>query len=272
MKENKNEEKNTYRIGVVPTNDGVIYKSSLWEVELTTNKLGVMACLVNFRDLMESFEELFFPGNYPEGVKPVENWVLNLVTVILAAIGLILLNPGLIAAAIVFRFLSLREMCTIAKMFFETKFGRKKAEGRFRKAAYTVLQAYDELGRIPEYEEIEKKKGYDKSEFNRMISISFLTIPFFIIISISQYVGMITYMILYALTIVWVLIVNKKRHIITNLQWLITNKPTEVEKKCALEGLKIAVQLCDAGKKARELMKDGRIVVGFDISDSNFLK
>lgn len=271
MKENKNEEKNTYRIGVVPTNDGVIYKSSLWEVELTTNKLGVMACLVNFRDLMESFEELFFPGNYPEGVKPVENWVLNLVTVILAAIGLILLNPGLIAAAIVFRFLSLREMCTIAKMFFETKFGRKKAEGRFRKAAYTVLQAYDELGRIPEYEEIEKKKGYDKSEFNRMLSISFLTIPFFIIISISRYIG-IAYFILYAFALIWILIVNKKRHIITYFQWLITNKPTEVEKNCALEGLKIAVQLCDAGKKARELMKDGRIVVGFDISDSNFLK
>lgn len=266
-----NEEKNTYRIGVVPTNYGVIYKTSLWEVELTTNKLGVMACSVNLRNLMESFEELLNPSYSPEGVKPVENWVLNLVTVIFVAIGLIFLNPGLIASAIVFRFLSLREICTIAKIINETKFGRKKAEGRFREAAYTVLQAYDELGRIPEYEEIEKRKGYDNSEFNRMLSISFLTIPFFIVLSVSRYIG-IAYFILYAFALIWILIVNKKRHIITYFQWLITNKPTEVEKKCALEGLKIAVQLCDAGKKARELMKDGRIVVGFDISDSNFLK
>lgn len=245
MKQNNYEKRHTHRIGVTPTNTGIKLTDGLWEVETTTTKLGSIVYSAEQKNIFDDLEEISKRDYIPEKIKKCSNKTANLVMILIMAISIPFLNFGLFAAAILMRVSILKNLLSILNECFQVKFGKRKSVGRFRKAAYVVLQRYNELGRLPKYEEIQNNSIYDKCEVNNTFRQIFGVIPTIIVISVAWNWRLYYVPLLFIALGLELIILKSKRNITKYCQVLITNKPKEMELRCAIEGLSIILQLCE---------------------------
>lgn len=226
-------------ISAISKEDGMIFYSSFVEVETTTSEDRTVKVEVRPRHPLEMFFGMVSTKLADSiNIREVKTFEVNLVTCVLLLLSILGKNPGAVVAVILLRFTMLRNLLNVVCMSFQMKLGKSKSLGRYHAAEHMAVNAYNDLGRAPTLEEVRTYSRFDENcgsmrEFRKIISV----LPQIVVLCFCTRIYGIAYIICVIVAsaiAVWGMDAKVKKY----LQILITNKPTDIELKNAVEGIK----------------------------------
>lgn len=217
--------------------DGIVFYSSgipLIMVKSTVNEKGEIRTRV-IDQITEREEDL----KEQEGNKRKNMLIKAYLTdlIILTIMILLKVDTRLFTGMVTFSIVGTHYLCPVLYNIYNIKY-KYKSLGRFHSAEHMVINAYTNLGRIPTWEELKKSSrfsnhcGSNKAN-GLIITVTFLSFagPFLIKMGVVKYLIIMTLIPIIIAVLSYVGAINI-------LQVFVTNKPTDIELRVALEGLK----------------------------------
>ena len=167
-------------------------------------------------------------------------YVINLVLLIISLeIFIYTKNYWIIFAILYFIVFSSKYLYQFILFAIGIKFGKAKILGRFHAAEHMVVEAYNNLKRVPTISEIKEYSRFSKycgsmTLIKNALLFTIITLEMIIFWGTNSNI---TYCIVLCITLL-VYIFNHHFGFFKYLQIFLTNKPTEVELQVALEGIK----------------------------------
>lgn len=216
--------------------NGIIFCSSsipLIMVKSTINEKGEIRTRV-IDQITEREEEL----KEQEGNKRKNMLIKAYLTdlIILTIMILLKVDTRLFTGMVTFSIVGTHYLCPVLYNIYNIKY-KYKSLGRFHSAEHMVINAYNKLDRIPSLQELKKSSRFSNncgSNKTNSIIIMFAFISFAGPFLIKM--GVIKYLIIMMLIPI-IIAVLSSAGAINILQVFVTNKPTDIELRVALEGL-----------------------------------
>lgn len=216
--------------------NGIIFCSSsipLIMVKSTINEKGEIRTRV-IDQITEREEDL----NEQEGNKRKNMLIKAYLTdlIILTIMILLKVDTRLFTGMVTFSIVGTHYLCPVLYNIYNIKY-KYKSLGRFHSAEHMVINAYNKLDRIPSLQELKKSSRFSNncgSNKTNSIIIMFAFISFAGPFLIKM--GVIKYLIIMMLIPIIIAVLSSVGAI-NILQVFVTNKPTDIELRVALEGL-----------------------------------
>ncbi len=219
--------------------DGIVFYSSsipLIMVKSTINEKGEIRTRV-IDEITEREEQIKEQRNSERKRKNMLIKAYLTEMIILSIMIFLQVDTRLYSGIVIFSIVGTHYLCPVLYNIYNIKY-KCKSLGRFHSAEHMVINAYTNLGRIPTWEELKKSSRFSNhcgsNKANELIiTVTFLSFagPFLIKMGVVKYliIMMLISMIIAVLSYVGA---------INILQVFVTNKPTDIELRVALEGLK----------------------------------
>lgn len=216
--------------------NGIIFCSSsipLIMVKSTINEKGEIRTRV-IDQITEREEDL----KEQEGNKRKNMLIKAYLTdlIILTIMILLKVDTRLFTGMVTFSIVGTHYLCPVLYNIYNIKY-KYKSLGRFHSAEHMVINAYNKLDRIPSLQELKKSSRFSNNCGNNktnsiIIMFAFISFagPFLI------KMGVIKYLIIMMLIPIIIAVLSSVGAI-NILQVFVTNKPTDIELRVALEGL-----------------------------------
>ena len=216
--------------------NGIIFCSSsipLIMVKSTINEKGEIRTRV-IDQITEREEDL----KEQEGNKRKNMLIKAYLTdlIILTIMILLKVDTRLFTGMVTFSIVGTHYLCPVLYNIYNIKY-KYKSLGRFHSAEHMVINAYNKLDRIPSLQELKKSSRFSNncgSNKTNSIIIMFAFISFAGPFLIKM--GVIKYLIIMMLIPIIIAVLSSVGAI-NILQVFVTNKPTDIELRVALEGL-----------------------------------
>ena len=161
----------------------------------------------------------------------------NLIDIILIILSIFTLKINLILASVFFSFTISNDLFKFLYQIYNIKFGKMKSTGRYRAAGYMAINAYNKLNRVPTVKEIRKFSRFSKNcEYEMKIRDIIIFVSFTILIALNLSRFSVWFSFIYPFLVI-LMIIDIKYSIFRVFQILITNKPTKLELKIAINGI-----------------------------------
>lgn len=216
--------------------DGIVFYSSgipLIMVKSTVNEKGEIRTRV-IDQITEREEDL----KEQEGNKRKNMLIKAYLTdlIILTIMILLKVDTRLFTGMVTFSIVGTHYLCPVLYNIYNIKY-KYKSLGRFHSAEHMVINAYNKLDRIPSLQELKKSSRFSNncgSNKTNSIIIMFAFISFAGPFLIKM--GVIKYLIIMMLIPIIIAVLSSVGAI-NIFQVFVTNKPTDIELRVALEGL-----------------------------------
>lgn len=185
----------------------------------------------------ENYGGMLLPKDVCKGEKHL--LPIKVLISIIGLISILLTHQISIAFALIyFWILVMKDADKLLATSWQIKCGKLKNLGRFHAAKHQVINAYEKLGRIPTINEVKKSSMLSKKcPIESTISQVLHFILLCIVIATCGFTELYVYMSLFALLVLSIILENKFNYL-RLMQMIVLNKPTEMELKVVLEGLK----------------------------------
>ena len=168
----------------------------------------------------------------------VSKRTLIIIDILLIVVSILTKNTWYIFGAIYFAMFASADLIQLFVWIATIKFGKSKSLGRFEAASNMVTNAYNDLKRVPTLEEVRKYSRFSKiSPYQKILDANLLIL---LVLLDILFIGPINvfYYFIFMLGVMVICLLTINGFKLWFLQIFFTNKPTDLELKVAIQGLR----------------------------------